>query len=138
MQLFFNDIALDLEFSEGRGDVYQMPTGHGVYAEVHWPTRSLRIGESQNVRARNLAHIRWAEKHRLGTHSQKEALRRGRIVELVKIWGSRGLEHYVISRDVRLADRVLRVECEKFLHHWAREQTTYVDLNTQRGYRTVN
>lgn len=115
-----------------------MPKGHGIYAEVHWPTMSLRIGESQAVRARNMGHIRWADKHKAGTHNEKETLRRGIIVDLVKEWGSFGLEHYLISDHPLLADRVLRVECEKFLHQWARNQTTYVNLNTQRGYRVVN
>lgn len=136
--LEFRGIRLNLLWVPGQGDVSRMPTGHGIYAEVHWPTRSLRIGESQAVRARNLSHIRWANKHFEGTHSPKEAQRRGQIVELVKAWGSKGLEHYLISSDPRLADRELRVECEKFLHEWARQQTEYVNLNTQRGYRTVN
>ncbi len=134
----FEGIPLHLDFRRGFGDVSKMPTGFGIYAEIHWPTLNLRIGESQNVRARNLAHIRWADKHRFGTHSPKETLRRGRIVDLVKEWGSEGLEHYLITSHPRLADRVLRVECEKFLHAWARTQTQYVDINTQRGYRTVN
>jgi hypothetical protein len=115
-----------------------MPTGHGIYSEVHWPTRSLRIGESAKVRARNLSHMRWASKHRAGTHSEKERMRCGPIVDLAREWGSEGLEYYVISADPRLADRVLRVDCEKFLHEWARQQSDYVNLNNQRGYRTVN
>ena len=131
-------IHLNLEFRQGFGDVRKMPVGHGIYAEVHWPTRNLRIGESQGVRARNLAHIRWADKHREGTHTVKESSRRGRIVDLVRVWGSEGLEYYLISADPRLADRMLRVECEKFLHEWARTQSEFIDLNTQRGYRTVN
>lgn len=136
--MYFQAIRLNLEFSQGSGNVYEMPVGIGIYAEIHWPTRNIRIGESQNVRKRNLAHIRWADKHRLGLHTPREALRRGRIVDLVKQWGSEGLEHYLISNDPRLADRVLRVECEKFLHEWAKTQGDYVDLNTQKGYRTVN
>jgi len=134
----FNGIKLNLDFQPGHGDVNNMPTGYGIYAEIHWPTRSIRVGESTAVRARNRGHIRWANKHRDGTHPPKEASRRGPIVELVKHWGSEGLEYYLISNDPRLADRVLRVECEKFLHEWARNQDTYCNLNTQRGYRTVN
>ncbi|HMO08517.1 MAG TPA: hypothetical protein PKD10_12850 [Paracoccaceae bacterium] len=131
-------IRLNLDFVQGRGDVLAMPAGPGIYAEIHWPTRSLRIGESQAVRARNLSHIRWADRHRSGTHNAKEANRRGPIVELVRVWGSEGLEHYLISADARLADRELRVECEKYLHGWARTQTVFCNISTQRGYRTVN
>ena len=134
----FQGIKLNLDFRPGFGDVRKMPTGHGIYAEIHWPTRNIRIGESQAVRARNLSHISWANKHRQGRHGPKEAQRRGLIVELVKIWGSDGLEYYLISNHPRLADRELRVECEKFLHEWARMQTEYLNLNTQRGYRTSN
>ncbi len=115
-----------------------MPRGPGIYAEIHWPTMSLRIGESKNVHARNRGHINWANKHRSGTHKEKETNRQGIIVELVKEWGSEGLEHFLISDDPRLADRELRVECEKELHEWARSQTTFRDINTQRSYRTTN
>jgi hypothetical protein len=134
----FQGIPLNLDFRQGLGNVRDLPTGPGIYAQVHWPTRSLRIGESQSVRKHNLAHIRWADKHRAGTHPAEEAARRGVIVELVKTWGSEGLEHYTISADPRLSDRVLRVECEKFLHAWARTQDQYVNINTQRSYRTKN
>jgi hypothetical protein len=136
--LEYQGIVLNLDFRPGAGDNDRITTGHGIYAEVHWPTRSLRIGESQNVRARNRQHNAWANKHRAGTHSPKETSRRGAIVDLVKQWGSEGLEHYLISNDARLADRELRVACEMFLHAWSREQTEFRNLNTQRGYRTVN
>ena len=136
--LSFQGIKLNLEFRPGQGTVDAMPTGHGIYAEVHWPTKSLRIGESKAVRARNRAHMRWAQKHRDGSHTPKEAQRQGPIVELAKAWGAEGLEYYLISDDPRLADRELRVACEKHLHEWARKQTRFRDLNGQRGYRTVN
>lgn len=135
----FKGIRLNLNFVPGHGDVNNMPTGHGIYAEVHWPTQSIRIGETgKSVRARNRGHMRWADKHRQGTHTPAEAKRQGPIVELAKQWGSEGLEYYLISNDPRLADRELRVECEKFLHDWARSQETYNNINRQRGYRTVN
>jgi hypothetical protein len=136
--LEFQGIKLNLDFHPGFGDVRNMPTGHGIYAEIHWPTRSIRIGESKAVQSRNKSHIRWANKHLEGTHGTKEAQRRGEIVELVKNWGSSGLEYYLISNHPKLADRELRVECEKFLHEWARVQINFRNLNAQRGYRTVN
>jgi len=129
-------IEFNLDFKKGCGG--EMPRGPGIYAEIHWPTMSLRIGESKNVHARNRGHINWANKHRAGTHNEKETNRQGIIVDLVKEWGSEGLEHFLISGDPRLADRELRVECEKELHEWARRQTTFRDINTQRGYRTTN
>lgn len=136
--LEFDGIPLILDFVRGHGDVRLLPNGPGIYAQVHWPALSLRIGESGHVRSHNLAHIRWAEKHRAGTHAPHLANRRGNIVDLVRIWGAKGLEHYLVSDHPRLADRVLRVECEKYLHGWARGQTIYVNINTQRGYRTFN
>ncbi len=136
--LIFDGVALNLNFVQGQGDVRLLPKGPGIYAQVHWPTRSLRIGESKHVRTHNLAHIRWAEKHRAGTHPPHLANRRGVIVDLVMTWGAQGLEHYLVSDDPQLADRIFRVECEKFLHAWARTQTVYVNINTQRGYRTTS
>ena len=134
----FRGIELNLDFRPGFGDLSNMPAGHGIYAEIHWPTRSIRIGESQAVRARNLSHMRWANKHREGAHGPKEAQRRGPIVDLAKRWGSQGLEYYLISNHPKLADRELRVECEKFLHEWAGSQTEFRNMNNQSGYRTVN
>lgn len=134
----YRGVKLNMNFQPGHGDVNNMPTGHGIYAEIHWPTRNIRIGEAGKVRARNRAHMRWADKHRAGTHKPDQAKRQGPIVDLARRWGSEGLEYYLISNDPRLTDRVLRVECEKFLHEWARNQGTYNNINRQRGYRTVN
>ncbi|MEO0344111.1 MAG: hypothetical protein AAF198_11810 [Pseudomonadota bacterium] len=138
--MIYRNIHLDLTFIEGKGPVSNMPTHGGIYAEIHWPTRSIRIGETGNsMRGRNRSHMRWADKHLEGTHNEKEAARKGPIVDLVREWGSEGLEYYVITDDPRVReDRELRVECEKRLHEWAREQTEFTNINTQRGYRTVN
>ncbi|WP_170399034.1 hypothetical protein [Ruegeria arenilitoris] len=134
--MIYRGIKFNLSFERGCGG--EMPAGPGIYAEVHWPTMNIRIGESKNVRSRNRGHIRWADKHKAGTHKPEEANRKGPIVDLVKEWGSEGLEHFLISGDPRLSDRELRVECEKQLHEWARTQTIFVNMNRQRSYRTVN
>jgi hypothetical protein len=134
----YKDVYFNLVFKQGEGDVANMPTHGGIYAEIHWPTLSIRIGETGNsMRGRNRAHMRWADKHRNGSHNEKEKARQGIIVDLAKEWGSEGLEYYVICDDPRvLKDRELRVECEKRLHLWACEQTEFRNFNTQRGYRT--
>lgn len=138
--MIYKDILFNLVFIEDEGDVANMPTHGGIYAEVHWPTRSIRIGETGNsMRGRNRSHMRWADKHRNDEHNAKEAVRQGVIVDLAKQWGSEGLEYYVITDDPKVReDRELRVDCEKRLHEWAREQKTLRDINTQRGYRTRN
>ena len=139
--MIYRGIQFNLSFVEGEGDVAKMPTHGGIYAEVHWPTRSIRIGETGiSMRGRNRNHINWANKHRNGTHIEKKANRKGIIVNLVKEWGSEGLEFYVITDDprVRGEDKELRVDCEKNLHEWARVQTEFRNINTQRGYRTQN
>lgn len=48
-------IEYNLDFKKGCGG--EMPRGPGIYAEIHWPTMSLRIGESKNVQP-DVA-IRW-------------------------------------------------------------------------------
>lgn len=138
--MIYKGVQFNLTFVEGNGDVAHMPTHGGIYAEIHWPTRSIRIGETGNsMRGRNRSHMRWADKHRNGAHNEKEAARQGVIVDLVKEWGSEGLEYFVITDDPRVReDRELRVDCEKHLHEWAREQTEFRNVNTQRGYRTRN
>lgn len=135
MKLFFKDIELNLDFQKGSGG--EMPSAPGIYAEIHWPTKSLRIGESKNIKARNRDHINWANRQKTGRLSDREARRKGPIVDLVKEWGSEGLEHFLISNDHRLSDHVLRVECEKYLHEWAEShQVVYRNLNKQRGYNS--
>ncbi|CTQ76204.1 hypothetical protein LAX5112_04516 [Roseibium alexandrii] len=134
MKLLYKNIEFDLDFHKGRGG--EMPSGPGIYAEIHWPTNSLRIGESKNIKSRNRGHISWANRQRSGQISNRESRRKGPIVDLAKRWGAEGLEHFLISNDERLVDRELRVECEKYLHHWAKyHQRTYRNLNRQRGYR---
>ena len=138
--MIYKGIQFNLSFVEGEGDVKNMPTHGGIYAEIHWPTRSIRIGEIGNsMRGRNLSHMRWADKHYNSAHNEKETKRRGIIVDLAKEWGSKGLEYYVITEDPRVReDRELRVDCEKHLHEWAQVQTEFRNINTQRGYRTRN
>ena len=136
--MLYRGIKFNLTFTEGNGSVEKMPTHGGIYAEIHWPTRSLRIGETGNsMRGRNRFHMRWADKHRNNSHDEKEASRKGIIVDLAKQWGSEGLEYYVITDDERVRiDRKLRVDCEKRLHEWANTQTEYRNINRQRSYRT--
>ena len=139
--MIYKGIQFNLSFVQGEGDVDNMPTHGGIYAEIHWPTRSIRIGETGNsMRGRNRSHMRWADKHHNSTHNEKETNRKGIIVDLVKEWGSEGLEFYVITDDprVRGENKELRVDCEKHLHAWARVQTEFRNINTQRGYRTQN
>ncbi|MEM6382041.1 MAG: hypothetical protein AAF739_05150 [Pseudomonadota bacterium] len=138
--MMYRAIQFNLEFVEGEGNVSHMPTHGGIYAEIHWPTRSIRIGETGNsMRGRNRSHMRWADKHRMGTHNARETARQGVIVELAKQWGSEGLEYFVITDDpIIREDREMRVQCEKWLHEWARVQTDFQNVNAQRGYRTRN
>ena len=137
-RMAYRGVEFNLSFSEGEGDVASMPTHAGIYAEIHWPTRSLRIGETGNsLRGRNRSHLRWAEKHRAGAHKGKVATREGMIVDLAKKWGAKGIEYYVICDDSKVQnDREFRVDCEKHLHQWARVQTEFRNINTQRGYQT--
>ena len=136
----YKGVQFNLSFVEGKGDVDNMPTHGGIYAEIHWPTRSIRIGETGiSMRGRNRSHMRWADKHYNSTHNEKETNRQGTIVDLVKEWGSKGLEYYVITDDPKVrVDREFRVDCEKQLHEWAQVQTEFRNINTQRGYRTRN
>lgn len=149
MSKTYQGIHLNLNFKKGAGavadNINQMPTHGGIYAEVHWPTMSLRIGETGNsMRARNRNHLSWAEKHRLKLHTKPSEIKRASngnspITELAKKWGSTGIEYYVISDDPEIrSNRELRVACERHLHEWAKSQTTYKNMNTQKGYRIKN
>ena len=39
--MIYKGILFNLAFIEGEGNVANMPTHGGIYAEVHWPTRSI-------------------------------------------------------------------------------------------------
>lgn len=134
--LVFKDFILNVDFPEGEGDVERMPRTPGVYAEIHRPTNYIRIGHAVNMRGRNKAHMSWAEKHRLGTHTKPSEVTRAKngnseITEVAKKWGAEGLEYYVVCDDPRLEDRALREEIENFMHEWCRHQAVYYDMNRE-------
>ena len=104
----------------------------GVYAEIHWPTNSLRIGHAKEFRGRHMGHVNWAGKHKNGTHPPALAKRKGEIVDIAKKWGKEGWRYYVICEHPNLqptpenfenkdAGKSEREAVENFLHHWARE-----------------
>lgn len=79
--MHFRGVLFDLPVVKGEseGDVSNMPTLGGIDAEIHWPTRSVRIGETGNsMRGRNRSHMRWADKHlalQSATRSRRSACR---------------------------------------------------------------
>ena len=134
--IMFRDFFLHIDFPEGKGDVANMPTTPGVYAEIHRPTNYIRIGHADNMRARNKRHIEWAEKHRLKIHTKPSEISRANngnseITEIAKKWGAYGLEYFVVCDDPRLSDKNQRLAVENFMHEWCRQQKTYYNMNRE-------
>lgn len=136
-KIVFAGIDLNVSWGVGQGTpVSELPTCAGVYAEIHWPKRGVRIGETGNsIRGKIRHDIRWFESMRNRTAGYAQLKRTIPIAMTAKEGGSDGFEYYVVSSDPRLLDKPLRQECERFMFKWIEEQTKYVSWNHQKSWR---
>ena len=140
--IMFQGIPLFVGFKQGEGlAVNQLPRTPGIYAEVYWPQRGCRIGETERydgIRGKVGGDDRWFDMMHDGTAPEKD-LRRIHIpnphpiVLAAAATGSVGFEYYVVSDHPRLKDMALRHEAERFLH--ALELPGLVNWNFQKSWR---
>ena len=57
------------------------------------------------------------------------------IAEAAKATGVVGFEFYLVSADVRLEDKALRQETERFLFTWAEQADDFANWNRQISWR---
>jgi hypothetical protein len=133
----FQDIDLNTAFSPGAGTpVAALPDRPGIYAQVHWPQRGLRIGETgRSIRAKIRHDIRWFEAMFRGTAPPAQLRRTLPIAQAAKAGGASGFEFFVVSTDPRLQDKELRQAAERALFAWAAASPDFVDWNRQRSWR---
>jgi len=129
-------IPLSTEFKQGFGlAVERLPDSPGIYAEVYWPQRGLRIGETGRSIRGKLGHdFRWFNGMHDGTAPERDLRRTSPICQAAKATGAEGFEFYVVSTDPRLADKALRQETERFLHDWAERAPGFVNWNFQTAW----
>lgn len=128
--MVINDIEFDMNWQQGHSPRKSLPRNHGVYCEVTWPVRGIRIGISRNIWARHGGAASWMRSMQKGTGSRTNRV--GPYANHAKDWGSLGLETFVLSTDRRLLDDDLRYDCETQLHKWAEEQTGWKNFNGEK------
>jgi hypothetical protein len=131
----FRDISLSTELKRGSGlAVELLPASPGIYAEVYWPQRGLRFGETgDSIRRRIGRSIGWFRRMHDGTARPRDLRRTSPIAEAAKATGAAGFEFYVVSDDPRLKDKELRQETERFLFKWAEQADGFVSWNRQKS-----
>ena len=133
----FQGVRLSVDWQMRRGlNSSELPARPGVYAEVYWPQRGVRIGETgRSIRAKIRHDIRWFNSLRDGTAPQEQLRRTLPIALAAKATGEAGFEFYVVSDDDRLEDKLLRQSCERFMFDWVRAHPGLTDWNRQRSWR---
>jgi len=129
-------ILLDINWNPGSGiPVTELPTTYGIYAEIYWPTRGVRIGETgRSIRGKIRHDIRWFRSMHNGTAPPSELRRTIPIAMTAKEHGEEAFEFYVVSADHRLSDKSLRQDCERFMFAWLEEGAQYESWNHQRSW----
>lgn len=136
LPLRFKDIDLSIDWSPGRGSPLRLPALAGVYAEIHWPTRGVRIGETgRSIRGKIAHDLRWFRSMQDGTAGPEQLRRTLPIALTARKSGAAGFEFYVVSCDPRLIDKALRQEVERFMFVWVARHSHYVDWNRQVSWR---
>lgn len=124
-------ISLNMDWQRGQGT--ELPRCAGVYVEVLWPVRGIRIGQSRNIFLRHRGALRWYRGMKAGT--DRDINRRGILPDYARAYGADGLEPFLISADPLLDDDLLRKQVEAHLHEWARNQTVWKNFNTENTRR---
>ena len=128
--MIIRDINFDMDWQQGTSPRESLPRDCGLYCEIVWPVRGIRIGASKNIWSRHGGHATWMRSMKKGTGSR--ASRSGPLANHAKDWGDLGLETFVLSIDPRLQDDEIRCACETQLHHWAEGQTEWKNFNGEK------
>lgn len=133
----FEGLRLNVAWIKGQGlSSGLLPNQPGLYAEIYWPERGVRIGETgRSIRGKIRHDIRWFNSMRAGTAPPAQLRRTLPIAMAAKRTGALGFEFYVVSADPRLTDKTLRQGAERYLFAWIRERPDWVDWNRQVSWR---
>ena len=136
-QIEFLGIRLNVHWRpENAIAVEYLPTGAGIYAEIHWPQRGVRIGETGvGIRQKIRHDIRWFNGMQRGTEKPAELRRTIPIAMTAKAHGASAFVFYVVSADPRLTDKHLRQECERHMFSWVEQNRDFVSWNHQKSWR---
>ena len=128
--MIIRDVKFNMEWRQGASPRESLPRDIGVYCEIVWPVRGIRIGISKNIWDRHGRHASWMRSMKKGTGSRTNRI--GPYANHAKDWADFGLETFTLSTDPRLQDDELRNDCETQLHRWAEEQTEWKNFNGEK------
>lgn len=136
--LVFKGVRLDIDWRLDKDvPIELLPKACGLYAEIHWASMGVRIGESINIRARHQEGRSWMRQMHAGTAKASELRRDNVFCQAVKRDGVAGFGHCLISTDPVLASERLRLEIERYLFIWVADHPIYQDFNFQQGYQNT-
>lgn len=112
------------------------PTSPGIYAEICWPRKGVRVGETgKSLRGKIRHDIRWFKGMHDGTEKPEQLRRTSPICMAAKEMGLAGFKFYLVSKDPKLTDKQLRQDCERYLFDWCAKHQTLESWNFQRSWR---
>ena len=123
-------IEFNMDWRQGTSPREDLPRDYGIYCEIVWPVRGIRIGISKNIWERHKGHASWMRSMKKGTGSRTN--RSGPLANHAKDWSDLGLETFTLSTDTRLREDGLRYACETQLHKWAEGQTEWKNFNGEK------
>jgi hypothetical protein len=133
----FRGITLNVDWTlEDAVHASRLPACPGIYAEIHWPKRGVRIGETGVSIRRKIYHdLGWFKSMHDGTAPQEQLRRTIPIAMTAKEHGAAGFAFYVVSVDPRLKDKSLRQDCERHMFAWLEGHPNYHSWNHQKSWR---
>mgnify|MGYP005862266707 CR=1 FL=1 len=117
--MIYRGLYLHVNWIKGSGFYARdAPKSSGLYAQIYWPEKAVRIGQSSDIRSRLSEATAWAKAMHLGTARVEQLRRTSEICERVKATGNSDFEYFVISESPEFSDKAFRLECEAFLFGW--------------------
>jgi len=124
--VLFREIELHVDWVEACGfQPSTAPSLPGLYAQIYWPERAVRIGQSSNIKQRLKEATAWANAMYNGTAPENQLRRTSDLCQRVKQTGNEGFEYFLISDDQRFSEQSSRLECEAFLFGWFQSNYEY-------------
>jgi hypothetical protein len=133
----FRGITLNVDWTrENSVPASRLPDRPGIYAEIHWPKRGVRIGETgRSIQGKIYHDLGWFKSMHDGTAPPEQLRRTIPIAMTAKECGAGGFAFYVVSVDPRLKDKSLRQECERHMFAWLEQHPTFISWNHQTTWR---
>ncbi|WP_107495464.1 hypothetical protein [Thalassobius sp. I31.1] len=124
--MFTEDIKFNMNWKHGTGyrNCEELPETPGIYCEVYWPVRGIRVGEAQNIKSNCIKNQKWMQ-----SAAANRLNRQGPLINHLKDWGTGDIEIFVLSDHPSLESQKVRRGFKHALHIWAEEQEDWKNFN---------